>query len=69
MTLPNGTAKSVTLSFTPKTIDFEAIDINVQGQLDTTLNELEGYLDDVMKAAEAAAGIAPGRSLRRRRSG
>lgn len=51
-TLPDGTPKTLTLAFTAKTID-----ITDDSQVIAKLNELAGYLDGVMAAAESAAGI------------
>ena len=50
--LPNGTAKTLTLNFPAKTVD-----IANEGELGAKLPELETYLDGVLAAAEAAAGI------------
>lgn len=52
LTLPDGSAKSLTLAFTAKTIDI-ADDSQVSGKL----SELASYLDTIMAAAETAAGI------------
>ena len=54
VTLPDGTPKTLTLAFTAK-----AIDIADDSQVTAKLNDLAGYLDGVMAAAETAAGIAP----------
>lgn len=54
ITTPSGDAKTLTLAFTAKTIDITDLP-SVPGKL----AELKTYLDGVMSAAEAAAGISP----------
>ncbi len=54
VTTPVGGAKTLVLNFTAKTID-----LTDPGSLPAKLSELQTYLDGVMQAAEAAAGISP----------
>lgn len=61
ITMPDGSAKTLNLTFPAKEIKIEGLgnDAANQAELTAKLNELTTYLDGVMKAAEAAAGISP----------